>query len=137
MDVTHARRIGSFAASLSVVIEAGHRRRAQPAPPHVVFEALVAPDSDPARPWLNLLADEQRPAVVEAEKPHLVVWSSLWPRRPDARVRFELTGDGGAGTLLAWTLLVDEPMPDESLVGHLRKRLNELINKDYRYTLGQ
>jgi len=119
------------------VIEAGHRARSQPAPPHVIFEALVAPAADPVRPWLNLLGDEQRPGILEAEKPHLVVWSSLWPRRPDARIRFELAGDGGSGTRLAWTLLVDEPMPDASLVGHMRKRINELINKDYRYTLGQ
>ncbi|GIF25404.1 hypothetical protein Ate02nite_81340 [Paractinoplanes tereljensis] len=119
------------------MIVAGHRKRTQPAPPHVVFEALTEPDRDPARPWLTLLADEQRPVVLEAAKPHLVVWSSLWPRRPDAQVRFDLTSDGGFGTRLAWTLLVDEPMPDDSLVGHLRKRLNELINASYRNSMDQ
>ena len=38
---------------------------------------------------------------------------------------------------LRWTLLVEEPLPDPSLLGHLRKRLNELINANLRYTFGQ
>ena len=66
-----------------------------------------------------------------------MVWSSLWEKRPDARVRFDLTPDGAAGTLLRWTLFVEEPLPDPSLLGHLRKRLNELINANLRYTFGQ
>jgi hypothetical protein len=74
------------------VIEIGARRRNQPAPPHAVFAALTDPDRDPTRPWLRLLADEQRPVVLEVEEPVLVVWSSLWPHRPDARIRFELPG---------------------------------------------
>jgi hypothetical protein len=69
------------------VIEVGARRRNQPAPPHVVFEALCEPDRDPARPWLRLLDDE--------------------------------------------------PEPDASLLGHMRYRLNQLINADLRYTFGQ
>ncbi|TDC73541.1 hypothetical protein E1193_25355 [Micromonospora sp. KC606] len=119
------------------MIEAGSRARTQPPPPAVVFEALTQPDRDPARPWLRLLDDEQRPQILEAANPRLVVWSSLWPRRPDAQVRFELSSDGGAGTLLHWKLLVAEPLPDPSLLGHLRKRLNELINADLRYSFGQ
>jgi hypothetical protein len=119
------------------VIEAGTRRRAQPAPPHVVAGSLQEPDSDPARPWLRLLGDEQRPRVVEARPPELVVWSSLWPSRPDALVRFDLTSDGHGGTDLRWTLLVAEPAPDASKLGHLRKRLNQLINAELRYSYGQ
>ncbi|MGY1778155.1 hypothetical protein ACI8AV_20085 [Geodermatophilus sp. SYSU D00804] len=120
------------------MIEAGTRRRDQPAPPHVVFEALTGLDRDPARPWLRLLDDEHRPTVVHAERPHLVVWSSLWERRPDARVRFDVLALAGAsGTDLRWTLLVDGPLPDASLLGHLRKRLNELVNADLRYSFGQ
>jgi hypothetical protein len=118
------------------VLDAGHRSRSQPAPPRVVFEALVEPDRDPARPWLRLLGDEQRPEVLEAAEPYLVVWSSLWSRRPDARVRFDLAPED-AGTRLTWTLQVAEPMPDASQLGHLRKRLNQLINADLRYTFGQ
>ncbi|WFE31404.1 hypothetical protein [Micromonospora sp. WMMD975] len=117
--------------------EVGSRARTQPPPPAIVFDALTDPDRDPARPWLVLLDDEQRPRVLEAAYPELVVWSSLWPRRPDARVRFELASDGRAGSLVRWRLLVAEPLPDGSLLGHLRKRLNRLINAELRYTFGQ
>jgi len=72
------------------VLEATSRRRNQPAPPHVVFEALTHPDRDPHRPWLLLLDDEQRPDVVEVEAPQLLVWSSLWTGRSNAQVRFNL-----------------------------------------------
>ncbi|MEV4723884.1 hypothetical protein [Micromonospora humida] len=117
--------------------EVGSRERAQPPPPAIVFEALTHPDRDPARPWLLLLDDEQPPRVLEAAYPDLVVWSSLWLRRPDAQVRFELAFDGRSGTMVRWRLLVTEPLPDASLLGHLRKRLNQLINADLRYAFGQ
>ncbi|MEU7174968.1 hypothetical protein ABZ949_26185 [Micromonospora tulbaghiae] len=119
------------------MIEAGSRMRSQAPPPAVVFEALTEPDRDPARPWLRLLDDEQRPQILHRERPNLVVWSSLWSKRPDAQVRFDLASDGYQGTLLRWTLLLAEPLPDPSLLGHLRKRLNELINANLRYTFGQ
>jgi hypothetical protein len=119
------------------MFEAGSRRRTQPAPPPVVFEVLTDPGGNPARPWLLLLDDEQSPELIDARKPDFVVWSSLWEKRPDARVRFDLASDGAAGTDLRWTLLVEEPLPDPSLLGHLRKRLNELINANLRYTFGQ
>lgn len=138
------------------MIEAGSRRKNQPAPPHVLFESLVQPDRDPARPWLapNLLEDEIAPQVLERDEPHLVVWSSLWTRRPDARLRFDLPWDASRqGTDLRWTLFLDEGfldekgfldeggaeggLPDASLLGHLRRRVNQLINADLRYTFGQ
>lgn len=118
------------------MLEVGKRMRNQPAPPHVVFEALTQPDRAGARPWLVLLDDEVRPVVVEAQAPHLVVWSSPWPQRPDARVRFDLPGDGRSGTDLTFTLLVEEPGPESALVGHLRKRINVLINAELRYSFG-
>jgi hypothetical protein len=92
------------------------------------------PDSDPARPWLLLQPDEQRPLVVESGD-GVVVWSSLWPRQPEALIRFDLAPDG-SGTALTWTLLVDE-LPDTSRLGHYRKRINELINRDLRLSYGQ
>jgi hypothetical protein len=126
------------ARRLDAVLEVGSRKRNQPAPPHVVLEALTQPDRDPARPWLELLDDEQPPRLLETDKLGLVVWSSLWTKRPDAIVRFDLPADSsGYGTDLRWTLLVDEPMPDAALVGHMRKRLNQLINANLRYTFGQ
>jgi hypothetical protein len=122
---------------LHTVIEIGSRKRNQPAPPHVVFEALIEPDRDPSRHWLALLDDEVWPRVVRADSPSTVIWSSLWTKRPDATVRFDLPPGEHSGTDLRWTLHVEEPMPDEALIGHMRKRLNQLINADLRYTFGQ
>ena len=119
------------------MIEVGRRRRAQPAPAHVVYEALTVPDRDPARPWLRLLPDERWPRLVRTDPPRLVVWSSLWDRRPDAVIRYDLDDDPAGGCVLGWTLYVAEPVPDASLLGHLRKRLNQLINAELRYTFGQ
>lgn len=119
------------------MLVAGSRARSQPSPPHVVAGSLQHPDLDPARPWLRLLDDEQRPRIVEARPPGLVVWSSLWPSRPDALVRFDIAPDGRGGSDLRWTLLVEEPLPDASKLGHLRRRLNQLINADLRYSYGQ
>lgn len=120
------------------MIEAGARTRSQPAPPHVVFDALMQAHRATGRPWLRLLDDEHPPRVLQAEEPDLVVWSSIWARRPDARVRFELPREaGGSGTDLRWVLLVAEPVPDASLLGHLRRRLNELVNADLRYSFGR
>ncbi|WP_172414847.1 hypothetical protein [Rhodococcus sp. BUPNP1] len=112
------------------------RRRSQPPPPHVVYEAIIDPDRDPTRPWLLLRDGEQRPAVIDAVEPNLVVWSSLWPWRPDARIRFDLTG-GRSGTTLHWTLIVDDPVPDDETTVRMRKRINELINANLRFTFGQ
>ncbi|BEL06318.1 hypothetical protein Q0Z83_045090 [Actinoplanes sichuanensis] len=75
--------------------------------------------------------------MIAAEQPNSVVWSSLWAKRPDAQIRFDLAADGTGGTRLGWTLLVVEPLPDSSNLGHMRKRINELINANLRYTFGQ
>jgi hypothetical protein len=120
------------------VIVIGSRVRKQPPPPSVVFEALVQPDRDPSRAWLELLDDEVRPRVTRSRPPFMVEWSSLWVKRPDLIVRFDVEPEnGGQGTQLRWTLLADEPPPEDALVGHLRKRLNVLINANLRYTFGQ
>ena len=118
--------------------EAGHRCRNQPAPPWAVYEALVRPHRDASRPWLLLLDDEVEPRVLESDGPHSVTWSSIWVKRPDALLRFDLTpGASGQGTDLCWTLTVEEPLPDAALLGHLRKRVNELVNANLRYAFGQ
>jgi hypothetical protein len=49
----------------------------------------------------------------------------------------ELDTDGGGGTALRWTLLLDEPLPATGTLQHYRKRLNVLINANLRYSLGQ
>ncbi|MET9214843.1 MULTISPECIES: hypothetical protein [Actinomycetes] len=115
----------------------GSRKRNQPAPPHAVYAALTNPDRDPTRPWLILLPDEQRPTILEHNDPDLVIWSSLWPKHPTARIRFDLPTDGRGGTDLRWTLYIDTPNLDDSAIGHLRYRLNTLINANLRYSFGQ
>ncbi|MDI9915877.1 hypothetical protein [Rhodococcus sp. IEGM 1379] len=92
--------------------EIASRCRTQPPPRHIVYEALVSPDRDPARPWLILHDDELRPTIAEAIEPDLVVWTSIWPSRPDARIRFDFAGP-----------------PNGSV--------NELINQNLRFTFGQ
>src|SRR4051812_40634989 len=114
------------------MLDAGRRTRSPPPPPTIVFDALTEPDPGPAHRGVRLLDEEQPPRILTGDRPHLVVWSSLWPKRPDAQVRFDIASDGRAGTQLRWTLLMAEPMPDPSQLGHLRKRLNELINRDLR-----
>ena len=80
--------------------------------------------------------DEMPPQIIESDRPAVVVWSSIWAKRPDAVIRFDLP-PGGGGTDLRWTLSVQDPIPDEALLGHLRKRMNQLINADLRYSFGQ
>ena len=114
----------------------GERRRDQPAPAHFVFEALTQPQRDLSRLWLQLLDDEQEPAIIRAIDPRLVVWGSLWPHRPTATIRFEIADHGG-GSSVHWILEVEEPEPDASAIGHMRKRINTLINGELRYSFGQ
>jgi hypothetical protein len=116
--------------------EVGSRQRNQPAPPWAVFDDLCDPDRQPVRPWLDLHDDEIAPTVVDSNRPVYVVWSSLWIKRPDASVRFELTAVRG-GTDRRWTLYVDDPVPHPSFVNHMRQRIGELINANLRYTYGQ
>ncbi|MEU5692429.1 hypothetical protein [Actinosynnema sp. NPDC020468] len=118
------------------MIDIGSRARGLPAPPHVVWRSLVEPRRPGTRPWLTLLPDEVDPAVVAAEEHHHVVWSSLWPNRPDVRVHFALTATEDGGTSLRFTLL--SPVePDASATGHLRRRLNRLLFADLRFSYGQ
>lgn len=116
--------------------EIGSRARKLPAPPAVVWESLTDPRRPGARPWLNLLPDEIDPRVLETERPTRVVWSSLWPSRPRDRVHLELTAVHGE-TLLRFTLLTPDDLPDQSKTGHLRRRLNELLFADLRFSYGQ
>lgn len=112
------------------------KEKNQPAPPHVVFDDLVSPNRQPSRPWLHLVDDEIAPTVVESDRLTRVVWSSLWTKRPDARVVFDLSG-GRSGTDLRWTLLTEQPYPEDRQLRHLCQRIGNLINANLRYTYGQ
>jgi hypothetical protein len=118
------------------VIELGSRQRAQPAPPHVVFRSLVDPHEQRARPWLELRHDEIEPRVVESVEPLLVVWTSLWPSRPQDLIRFDLRPKG-MGTDLRWTHVSPSAAPDTAEINHMRYRLNFLINAQLRFSYGQ
>lgn len=102
----------------------------------MVWESLVEPRRQGSRPWLNLLEDEVEPRVLDAEKPNRVVWSSLWPSRPNDEVHLELTAAGDE-TSLRFTLLTPDTPPDQSKTGHLRRRLNHLLFADLRFSYGQ
>ena len=114
----------------------GSRERTLPAPPPVVWRSLTEPRAAGARPWLRLLDDEVEPQVLESREPDLVVWSSLWPRRPGVVVRLELRAAGGE-TSLRWTMTTEGEPPDQSATGHLRFRLNHLLWADLRLSYGQ
>jgi hypothetical protein len=118
------------------MLQIGSRARKLPAPPPVVWETLIDPHRPGSRPWLVLLPDEVEPRVLEADKPRLVVWSSLWPSRPHDLVRLELDRSGGE-TSLRFTLLTPDEAPDQSKTGHLRRRLNQLLFADLRFSFGQ
>jgi uncharacterized protein YndB with AHSA1/START domain len=114
----------------------GSRERTQPAPPHIVWDSLTRPRQPSARPWLDLLDDEVEPRVLESERPHRVVWSSLWPDRPEDRITFDIRPDGD-GCALRWTLTTTDRAPDQSKLGHLRFRMNFLLNEKLRTSYGQ
>jgi hypothetical protein len=118
------------------MIEIGSRAQKLPAPPSVVWDSLVEPEREGARPWLRLAADEVAPRVLGADQPPRVVWSSLWPSRPHDEVHFELVAIGSE-TSLRFTLLTPDEPPDQSTTGHLRYRLNHLLFADLRYSYGQ
>lgn len=121
----------------SDVIEIGSRAGTLPPPPSVVWESLSQPRRPGTRPWLNLLPDEIDPQILEADKPHTVVWSSIWPSRPNDRIHFDLSLVRSGETSLRFTLLTPDEPPDDSKTGHLRRRLNRLFFADLRYSYGQ
>lgn len=129
------------------MIEIGRTTRTLPAPPSVVWRSLMDPHEPGARPWLALLPDEVEPRVLQAQEPHTVVWSSLWPDRPDDEIHLELSA-AESGTALTVTLLtadarlaagegVERDPADADLVRHLRRRLSVLFFADLRYSYGQ
>lgn len=118
------------------MLEIGSRARQLPPPPRVVWQSLAQPHQPGARPWLALRPDEVEPRILTAERPTRLVWSSLWPDRPNDEIHFDLAEAGG-GTSLRFTLLTPDAAPSQSRIGHLRRRLNEILFADLRYSYGQ
>jgi hypothetical protein len=118
--------------------------------PQVAGTNVVKPTPEPrlrcSSSWLsrtggpvarrNLKDDEIEPRVVSATKPDRVVWSTLWPSRPNDQVHFELTAVASE-TLLRFTLLTPDDPPVESKTGDLRRRLNQLLFAELRFSYGQ
>ena len=129
-------RPGMVAGGRDQVFVIGTRERRLPPPPSVVWRSLFDPHQSGARPWLDLLDDEQEPTIVLVDAPILVVWSSLWPSRPRDLVRFDLRA-AGVETALRWTLISQDEPPVASRTGHLRRRMNVLINERLRLSYGQ
>ncbi|WP_377322901.1 hypothetical protein ACFJIY_25680 [Pimelobacter simplex] len=117
--------------------ERGRRTKELPAPPHVVWADLVERRAEGTRAWLELRDDERRPEVLSSVEGRQVVWSSLWPERPDDRIELTITPDGTGGSRLEFVWLAADPDPAPATVGHLRRRLNELLYADLRYSYGQ
>ena len=97
---------------------------------------MIRRPSAPTSPWLTSLDDKRLPTITQAEEFTIVTWSSLWVKRPDGVIRFDLDA-GAGGTNLRWTLPVDDAPPADALIGHMRKRMNQLINADLRHTFGR
>lgn len=110
------------------------RLNSLPPPAWVVFDDLANPLQHNGRPWLTLLGDETAPDILVADRPSLVVWSSIWTSRPDARIRFDL--DGSMDATVRWTLMVEPPVHDGQL-RHMGKRIGDLVFANLRYTYGQ
>lgn len=118
---------------LVVVEELASKERTQAPPAWVVWEALADPRRRDGRAWLDLAGDEVAPQVLEARRPELVVWSSLWPARPRDQVRLELRPKDG-GCAVRWRLLTPDAVPSAEVIRHMRYRLNYLINGKLRDT---
>ncbi|WP_101787525.1 hypothetical protein [Nonomuraea indica] len=119
------------------MIELGARERRQPPPPRIVWESLTDPWRPGGRQWLDLNPDEVSPRILRAVEPELVVWSSLWPERPDDEIRYDLRPADDGGCSLRWTLLTPAEAPEQAVIGRLRHRLNFLINAQLRFSFGQ
>ena len=99
---------------------------------------LAFPRTARARPWLFLDDHEREPRVLRREDPNSVVWSSIWPERSTDRVVFTIEAADSPNSTLAleWRLESDDDT-DEDRIRQMRRRLDELFNRDLRLSFGQ
>lgn len=95
-------------------------------PPWRMFDALV----DERDRWLLLRDREVDPKVLEAVRPTLVVWGSLWLVSPEDSIRFELT-PAESGTAMRFLWCTGLP-PDDRGIALVRQRLNTAFGQDLR-----
>jgi hypothetical protein len=117
------------------LVELARKRRAQDAPPWVVWEDLSDPFHKPLGGWFDLQSNEIAPVVVEGEKPGSLTWSSIWPDKPELRIRFEI-GPHGEGSMVTLVLLGPEDGRDPDDEERRRYRLSQLINGRLRAKYG-
>jgi hypothetical protein len=91
------------------------------APVWAVFRALTEERGH----WVQLERGEMLPTVVDAVDGRRIVWSSMWPVRPDDTIEFELSR-AARGTAVRYRWFTDSP-PDERDVNTTRQRLNRNI----------
>jgi hypothetical protein len=73
---------------------------------------------------------------LEAQQPRHLVWTSLWPDRPNDQIRIELAATGGE-TSLRFVLLTPDQAPGDEKTRDLRRRLSHLLFADLRYSYGE
>ncbi len=110
------------------------RRKRLPAPPHVVHESLRQPNRDPARRWLHLYLDEVWP-IISTPDQNTVIWISIWRRRPDIKIQFQVSSDEADGTWLRFVITAEEEEGDP--IVNVGRRMSRLIFAELRYCYGQ
>lgn len=100
-----------------------------------MFESLIRPQWPQARHWLNLFENERPPRILWSSPSDEVTWSSTWTHHPEVEIRFGLS-PRNCGTSVRVELHAPEPVPSEASIGHLRKRILELIFRDLQYSYG-
>ena len=76
------------------------------------------------------------PQVLESTGTTRVVWSSLWPSRPDDQIVIELRDSDGE-TELEFSLQAAGDPPDTDTTSQIRHRVRHLLFADLRESYGQ
>lgn len=112
-------------------------RTARLSPPvSFVWRTLTSPDRHPhnrGNPWPRSLDGEPQPRIVDSHEFDRVVWTSPWRAFPDLLLQFDLRPE----TILRWTLLAREPIPDQPSIELLRTQVSHLVNVDLRRAFAQ
>lgn len=114
------------------------RTRSLPAPVGIVHADLIRPTTDGPRAWLKLLPDEV-PPVTHPGGDLTLVWASIWTRHPELTIHLTCTPDG-AGCRLRFVVHAPDATPgvdDDAWIGHIRRRLNQLLFGELRFSYGQ
>jgi hypothetical protein len=87
------------------------------------------------RAWVRLYPGEVAPCLVSGDRPITLVWSSLWPDRPDDLVEFTLRPHGMGTRVEVVMTGAEEPQPEQA--SYFRRRLGELVYGELRLAYDQ